>query len=112
MAVKIKEKATSIEKVALESGSLSNWLVTELEKESLPVVCVDARHMAAVLSTNPNKNDRNDARGIAQALRVDYIRPVTIKSQKDVDVSMMLTARKMLVGQRGSQKNRTKSAKS
>ncbi len=61
--------------------------------------------MAAVLSTNPNKNDRNDARGIAQALRAGYIRPVTIKSQEDVDISMMLTARKMLVGQRRSQKN-------
>ena len=105
LAIRVKEKAPSIEKIALESGSLSNWLVIELEKEGLPVICVDARHMAAVLSTNPNKNDRNDARGIAQAVRAGYIRTVCIKSQNDVDISIMLTARKMLVGQRRSQKN-------
>lgn len=105
LAIRVREKTSFIEKIALESGSLSNWLVTELEKEGLPAICVDARHMSAVLSTSPNKNDRNDARGIAQALRVGYIRTVSIKSQKDVDISMMLTARKMLVGQRRSQKN-------
>jgi transposase len=105
LAIKVKEKAPLIEKVALESGSLSNWLITELEKEGLPAICVDARHMAAVLSTNPNKNDRNDARGIAQAVRAGYIREVSIKSQTNVDISVMLSARKMLVGQRRSQKN-------
>lgn len=105
LAEKLRKKTPYIEKIALESGSLSNWLVTELEKEGLPAICVDARHMAAVLSTNPNKNDRNDARGIAHALRAGYIRAVSTKSQKDVDIGMMLTARKMLVGQRRSQKN-------
>lgn len=105
LANRMKAKVSSIEKVAIESGSLSNWLVCELEKEGIPVVCVDARHIAKVLSTNPNKNDRNDARGIAQATRTGYIRLVSIKSQRDVNISMMLTARKMLVGQRRSQKN-------
>lgn len=105
LAIKIRSQASSVERIALESGSLSNWLVTELEKEGLPVVCVDARHMAAVLSTTPNKNDKNDARGIAQALRAGYVRLVSIKPQQDVDTGMMLTARKMLVGQRRTLKN-------
>lgn len=61
--------------------------------------------MAAVLSTNPNKNDRNDAPGIAQALRAGYIKAISIKSQREVDIGMMLTDRKMLVGQRRTQKN-------
>jgi len=105
LSIKIKKKVATFEKVALESVSLSNWLVMELLKEGLPAICVDARHMAAVLSTNPNKNDRNDARGIAQALRVGYIRIVSIKSEQNLDISMILTTRKMLVGQRISQKN-------
>jgi len=34
------------------------------------VVCVETRHMQAVLKAQINKTDRNDARGIAQMMRV------------------------------------------
>jgi transposase len=30
------------------------------------VICVEARHMRAVLKAQINKTDRNDARGVAQ----------------------------------------------
>ncbi|WP_341819211.1 hypothetical protein [Wolbachia endosymbiont (group A) of Brachyopa scutellaris] len=41
----------------------------ELRSFGLPVICVDARHMAAALSERINKNDKNDARGIVQMMR-------------------------------------------
>jgi hypothetical protein len=37
-----------------------------LAEAELPVVCVETRHMQAVLKAQINKTDRNDARGIAQ----------------------------------------------
>jgi transposase len=33
------------------------------------VICVETRHMRAVLKAQINKTDRNDARGIAQMIR-------------------------------------------
>jgi len=37
------------------------------------VVCVETRHMQTVLKAQINKTDRNDARGIAQMMRVGSI---------------------------------------
>jgi hypothetical protein len=35
--------------------------------------CVETRYMRAVLQAQINKTDRNDARGIAQIMRADFI---------------------------------------
>jgi hypothetical protein len=40
------------------------------------VICVETRHMQAVLKAQINKTDRNDARGMAQMMRVGLYRPV------------------------------------
>jgi transposase len=40
-----------------------------LAEAGLPVICVETRHMQAVLKAQINKTDRNDARGIAQMMR-------------------------------------------
>ena len=42
-----------------------------LAEAELPVVCVETRHMQAVLKAQINKTDRKDARGIAQMIRWD-----------------------------------------
>ncbi len=97
IAAYLQSKGLLIEKVGLESGSLSNWLTRELQKLALPAVCIDARQMAALLSTQINKNDKNDARGIAQALRGSYCKEVTIKSEADVAIRTAVTARKALI---------------
>ncbi len=57
------------ESIGIESGQLSISMCKELRSFGLPVICVDARHMAAALSARINKNDKNDARGIAQMMR-------------------------------------------
>jgi transposase len=63
-------------RIGLEAGPLSQWLFSELGEADLPVVCVETRHMRAVLKAQINKTDRNDARGIAQMMRVGLYRPV------------------------------------
>ena len=54
----------------MEAGPLSQWLFSALAEAELPVVCVETRHMQAVLKAKINKTDRNDARGIAQMMRI------------------------------------------
>jgi transposase len=101
----LKNKNLEIEKLAMESGSLSHYLISEMHKLQMPVICVDARQMSKVLSVKVNKTDRNDARGIAEALRCGYYREVALKSQKNVEINTVLGCRRMLVQQKVSLKN-------
>jgi transposase len=57
-------------RIGLEAGPLSQWLFNAIAEAGLPVICVETRHMQAVLKAQINKTDRNDARGIAQMVRV------------------------------------------
>ena len=50
-------------RIGLEAGPLSQWLFSALAGAELPVICVETRHMQAVLKAQINKTDRNDARG-------------------------------------------------
>ena len=57
---------------------------------------VETRHMQAVLKAQINKTDRNDARGIAQMMRVGLYRPVHVKTLRSQKLRMLLTHRKLL----------------
>jgi transposase len=59
-------------RIGLEAGPLSQWLFSALAEAGLPVVCVETRHVQAGLKAQINKTDRNDARGIAQMIRVGW----------------------------------------
>ena len=61
-------------RIGLEAGPLSQWLFSALAEAGLPVICVETRHMRAVLKAQINNTDRNDARGIAQMMRVGLYR--------------------------------------
>ena len=61
--------AYRFKRIGLEAGPLSQWLFSALAEANLPVICVETRHMRAVLQAQINKTDRNDARGIAQMMR-------------------------------------------
>ena len=70
----LKNPAYHFKRIGLEAGPLSSqWLFSALAKAELPVVCVETRHMRAVLQAQINKTDRNDARGIAQMMRAGFI---------------------------------------
>jgi transposase len=86
-------------RVGLEAGPLSQWLYDALTEAGLPAICVETRHMKAALAAQVNKTDRNDARGIAQMMRVGLYRPVHVKTRISQEKRMLLTSRKLLQGQ-------------
>jgi hypothetical protein len=76
------------------------WLFAGLQRHGWPVICIDARHAAAALQAGfPNKNERNDARGIAALMRVNKYRPVWVKSPEAQRQGRLLTARATLQSQ-------------
>ena len=92
----LKNPAYHLKRIGLEAGPLSQWLFSALAEADLPVVCVETRHMQAVLKAQINKTDRNDARGIAQMMRVGLARPVHVKTLRSQKLRMLLTHRKLL----------------
>jgi transposase len=83
-------------RVGLEAGPLSRWLYSVLAEAGLPVICVETRHMRAMLKAQINKTDRNDARGIAQMMRVGLYRPVHVKTLRSQKLRVLLIHRKLL----------------
>jgi transposase len=83
-------------RIGLEAGPLSQWLFSALAEAGLPVICVETRHMRAVLKAQINKTDRNDPRGIAQMMRVGLYRLVHVKALRSQKLRMLLTHRKLL----------------
>src|SRR5213075_3589221 len=88
--------AYHFKRIGLEAGPLSQWLFSALGEAGLPVICVETRHMQAVLKAQINKTDRNDARGIAQMMRVGLYRPVHVKTPRSQKLRMLLTHRQLL----------------
>jgi len=88
--------AYRFKRIGLEAGPLSQWLFSGLAEAGLPVVCVETRHMQAVLKAQINKTDRNDARGIGQMKRAGLYRPVHVKTLRSQKLRMLLTHRKLL----------------
>src|SRR5665647_2597698 len=92
----LKNPAYHFKRIGLEAGPMSQWLYSALAEAGLPVICVETRHMRAVLKAQINKTDRNDARGMAQMMRVGLYRPVHVKTLRSQKLRMLLTHRKLL----------------
>jgi len=92
----LKDPTWQVERVGLEAGPLSQWLFSGLAEAGLPVVCIETRQAKAFLKAQVNKSDRNDARGIAQMMRVNLFRPVHVKTLASQKRRALLTARKLL----------------
>src|ERR1700756_1982756 len=87
----LTEAKVEYARIGLEAGPMSQWMVTGLLEAGLPVVCVETRHMKAVLKAQQvNKSDRNDARGIAQMMRVGLYKPVHVKTLASQHERMLL----------------------
>jgi transposase len=81
IAAVIGNAGADVERVGLEAGINSAWLARGLLVAKLPVIVIDATHAAAALKTGfRNKTDKNDARGIADLMRVNKFRTVWVKS--------------------------------
>src|SRR5262245_4219455 len=83
------------------SSSLSERRLKQAQHRSstLPAASSSAhtRHMKALLTAQQiSKTDRNDARGIAQMMRVGLFKPVHVKTLIAQEQRMLLTSRKLL----------------
>ena len=92
----LTNRSYHFKRIGLEAGPMSQWLFSALAEADLPVICVETRHMQAVLKAQINKTDRNDARGIAQMMRVGLYRAVHVKTLRSQKLRMLLTHRKLL----------------
>ena len=101
----IGKRAPAAERIGFETGAMASWLWHELKRVGLPVVCVDARHAHAALSVRMNKSDPNDARGLAELIRVGWYREVRVKSDASQVVRSLLVARSRLVSIRRDLEN-------
>lgn len=86
----------SVVRIGLEAGPLSQWLYAGMRDASLAVELLETRHVRSALKAMPVKSDRNDARGIAQLMRLGWFRPVHCKSIAAQEMRALLTARKLI----------------
>jgi transposase len=84
-------------RIGLEAGPLSQWLHAGLVGAGLPAILIETRHVKAALKAMTVKTDRNDARGMAQLMRMGWFRPVHVKAPMVQEIRALLTARKLLV---------------
>lgn len=101
----LAKSGVELEKVGLEAGSLSNYLTKGLQGLGLRAKCIDARKMAAILSVTVNKTDKNDARGIADAMRCNHYKEVHIQDNDHNATGLLLKSRSTLVENRLMLKN-------
>jgi transposase len=83
-------------RIGLEAGPLSQWLYAAMKQFGLAVELLETRHVRDAFKAMPVKSDRNDARGIAQLIRLGWFRPVHCKSIGAQEVRAVLTARKLI----------------
>jgi transposase len=83
-------------RIGLEAAPLSQWLYAAMREAGLAVELLETRHVRDAFKAMLVKSDRNDARGIAQLVRLGWFRPVHCKSIAAQEVRAMLTARKLV----------------
>src|SRR6516164_62041 len=83
-------------RIGLEAGPLSQWLYAALKEAGFAVELLETRHVRDAFKAMPVKTDRNDARGIAQLMRLGWFRPVHCKSAPAQETRALLTARKLV----------------
>lgn len=101
----LKARCLCPERIVMETGTQSHWLVRGLRARGLPVALIDARQAHAVIKLQHHKTDANDAALLAEIARTGFCRPVAVKSEDAQDDRMLLKARARLVGQRRALEN-------
>ena len=92
-------KGLSTKDQQYDPTSIINEVRQSVEALGLPVVCVETFQAHQFLKSQRNKTDKNDARGLAQFMRMggDYIRPVIVKDTITQEDRMLLTLRQKYV---------------
>jgi transposase len=92
----LRESGLALTRVGLEAGPLSQWLHAGLAEAGFEAVLLETRHVKAALGAMTMKTDRNDARGMAQMIRMGWFRPVHAKTVPAQEIRALLVARKQL----------------
>lgn len=85
-----------LERIGLEAGPLSQWLCAAMRHAGLAVELLETRHVRDAFKAMSVKTDRNDARNMAQLMRLGWFRPVHCKSTEAQEVRAVLGGRKLL----------------
>jgi len=96
VAQALAHRAPKLIRAVLETGSCGVYLYRGLKELGVPVVCVCARHAKGALRCRVNKNDANDAEGLAQLARTGWYREVYVKSTDAHEIRALLLARKQI----------------
>lgn len=100
IATYLQQGRRKISKIGMEAGNLSIWLYWALRELEFPVLCIDTRHTHAFIGLQAVKTDKNDARVIANIMRVNVYREVHVKSDTSQRIKMLVNSRRCLVDQR------------
>jgi transposase len=98
LAVCLAEHRDHLERIGLEAGPLSEWIVRGWADQGLTAVLMETRQVRAALSAQIIKTDRKDARGMAHLLRTGWFRPVHVKTLEAREQRAMLSARAWSLG--------------
>jgi transposase len=98
LAALFNDTGLEFTRIGLEAGPLSQWLHAGLTAAGLPAILIETRHVKAALKAMTVKTDRNDARGMAQLMRMGWFRPVHVKTLPAQEIRALLTGRKLLLG--------------
>jgi transposase len=93
----IRHRGRKVEHVGLEAGQLSEWLFVGLREEGFNVSVLESRHVRAAFAAMMVKTDRNDARGIAQLVRLGWFKSVHVKTFDARETRTVLNARQFLI---------------
>lgn len=95
----------TLEKIGIESGCLTFWLIEELKKLDILAICIESRQMATLLALKVNKTDKNDARLIADAMRCNLYKEVYHKNKESIEIGLIMGTRRTLIDTRTKLKN-------
>jgi transposase len=105
IAKTLQKSGLILEKIGLESGSISFWLMHDLKEMGLNAICIESKQMARIISLKVNKTDKNDARSIADAMRCNLYKEVYLKTKESIDIGLQMGVRRTLVDTRTKLKN-------
>jgi transposase len=91
-----KTLGLKLERIGLEAGPLSQWLYAAMREAGLRVELLETRRVRDAFKAMPVKSDRNDARNIAQLMRLGWFQAVHCKSIEAQQTRAVLTARKLV----------------
>ena len=102
--LRMHSKQWTINRIVFETGQLSTHFYHGL-RQSWPVICIDARHAHGTLKAQRVKNDKNDARGLAQIARTGWFKATHVKSDDGQALRALVGGRKQLVALRLDMEN-------